>query len=67
VRDEFGLPDTYDGAGSLVGYADWFRTYAWIDLEPIDTGERGAYPIEWYSDDRQGDSSDEWALGNNMP
>jgi hypothetical protein len=67
MRHEFGLPDTYDGAGSLVGYADWLRTYAWIDLEPIDTGERGAYPYEWYFDDRQGDPSDEWSLGNNMP
>jgi hypothetical protein len=67
MREEFGLPDTYDAVGSLVGYADWLRTYAWIDLEPIDTGERGAYPYEWYFDDRQGDPSDDYSLGNNVP
>ncbi len=67
MREEFGLPDTHNGVGSLLGYADWLRTHAWIDLDPIDTGERGAYPYEWYFDDRQGDPSDEYSLGNNMP
>jgi hypothetical protein len=67
MREEFGLPDAYDGQGALLGFADWLRTYAWIDLEPIDTGERGAYPYEWYFDDRQGDPGDEWSVGNNVP
>jgi hypothetical protein len=67
VREEFGLPDDYDGQASLLGFADWLRTYAWLDLEPIDTGERGAYPYEWYFDDRQGDPEDEWSVGNNVP
>jgi hypothetical protein len=67
VREEFGLPDARDAAGSLVGYADWLRTYAWIDLEPSDTGGRGAYPYEWYFDGRQGDPQDEWSMGNNVP
>jgi hypothetical protein len=67
VRDESGLPASYAGVRSLVGYADWLRTHAWIDLEPIDTAERGVRPHGWYFDDRQGDPSDEWPLGNNMP
>jgi hypothetical protein len=67
MREEFGLPDTYDGVRSLVEYADWLRSYAWIDLASIHTGERGAYPYEWYFDDRQGDPSDDYSLGNNMP
>jgi hypothetical protein len=67
VREEFGLPDARDAAGSLVGYADWLRTYVWIDLEPSDTGGRGAYPYEWYFDGRQGDPQDEWSMGNNVP
>lgn len=52
MRDEFNLPDTYNAAGSFLAYADWLRTYAWIDLAPIDTGPRGAYPYEWWFDDR---------------
>jgi hypothetical protein len=67
MRDEFGLPDTYDARGSYLAYADWLRTYAWIDLEPIDTGPRAAYPHEWWFDERQGDPNDEWAVGNNVP
>jgi len=67
MREESGLPDAYDGQGALLGFADWLRTYVWIDLEPIDTGERGAYPYEWYFDGRQGDPEDEWSVGNNVP
>jgi hypothetical protein len=67
MREEFGLPDACDGRGALLGFADWLRTYAWIDLEPMETGERGAYPYEWYFDGRQGDLEDEWSVGNNVP
>jgi hypothetical protein len=67
MREEFGLADTYDGTGALLGFADWLRTYAWIGLEPVDAGERGAYPYEWYFDGRQGDPEDEWSVGNNVP
>jgi hypothetical protein len=67
MRQEFGLPDTYGAAESYLGFADWLHTYAWIDLEPIDTGARAAYPYEWWFDDRQGDINDEWAMGNNIP
>jgi hypothetical protein len=67
LRDEYGLPDTYNARDTFLAYADWLRTYAWLDLEPIDTGPRAAYPYEWYLDDRQGDLSDEYALGNNVP
>jgi hypothetical protein len=67
MREEFVLPDTYDAVGSLLAYADWLGTYAWIDLDPVETGERGAYPYEWYFDNRQGDPADDWSLGNNMP
>jgi hypothetical protein len=67
MREEFSLADTYDASGSLLGYADWLRTYAWIDLEPIETGERGAYPYHWYFDNRQGDPNVDWSEGNNVP
>jgi hypothetical protein len=52
MRDEFGLPDTYDATGSFLAYADWLRTYAWINLSPIATGARAAYPYEWWFDGR---------------
>ncbi len=67
MRGEFGLDDTYDARGSYLAYADWLRTYPWIDLEPIDTGPCAAYPYEWWFDDRQGDPDDEWSVGNNVP
>jgi hypothetical protein len=67
MRDEFGLPDTYGAGGSFLSYADWLRTYAWIDLDPVETGPRAAYPYEWWFDERQGDPSDEWSVGNNVP
>jgi hypothetical protein len=52
MRGEFRLPDTYGAGGSLLAYADWLRTYAWLDLTPIDTGSRAAYPYEWWFDGR---------------
>jgi len=50
--DAADLPDTHDAAGSLVGYADFLRTYAWLELSPVDTGSRGAYPYHWWMDGR---------------
>jgi hypothetical protein len=67
MREEFGLPDTQDARDSYLTYADWLRTYPWIDLEPTDTGPRAAYPYEWWFDERQGDPNDEWSQGNNIP
>jgi len=67
MRGEFGLPDATDATGSYLSYAHWLRTYAWLDLEPVDTGARAAYPYEWWFDGRQGDLNDEWAIGNNVP
>jgi len=52
MREEFGLTDTYDGTGSLIGYQNFLRTYAWINLSDIITGSRGAYPYHWYFDGR---------------
>ena len=53
VRAEFGLPD--NGArASYLAYAHWLRTYPWIDLSPIDTGPRAAFPYEWWFDGRTG-------------
>ena len=52
MQDEFGLPDTHDAAGSFLAYANWLRTYPWIDLPPIETGPRAAYPYEWWFDGR---------------
>jgi hypothetical protein len=56
MRDEFGLPDTYDARGAFLAYADWLHTYPWLDLDPIDTGPRAAYPYEWWSDGRADNS-----------
>jgi hypothetical protein len=67
MRGEFDLPDTYQARESYLAYANWLRTYAWLDLEPIDTGPRAAYPHEWWFDSRQGDPNDEWSTGNNVP
>jgi hypothetical protein len=52
MREEFGLPDTYGARDSFLAYTNWLRTYPWIDLDPIDTGPRAAYPYEWWFDDR---------------
>jgi hypothetical protein len=52
MRNEFGLLDTYGGESSFLAYADWLRTYPWLDLDPIDTGPRAAYPYEWWFDGR---------------
>ena len=65
VREEFGLPDTYDATASFLRYADWLRSYPWIDLSPVDTGSRAAYPYEWWFDGRaanQGPAINNWLL-----
>ncbi len=67
MRSEFGLPDTTRARDSYLAYIDWLVTYAWLDLEPVDSGPRAAYPFEWWFDERQGDLNDEWAVGNNIP
>ena len=58
VRREFGLPDTYEAEASYLAYVDWLHDYPWIDLEPIETGPRAAYPYEWWFDDRAGIAGD---------
>jgi len=67
MREEYGLPDAYNARGSYLAYADFLRTYALLELDPIDTGPRAAYPYEWWFDERQGNINDEWAEGNNIP
>jgi hypothetical protein len=67
MREEFGLPDTYDAQTSFTEYANWLGTCALLDPGPIDTGSRAAYPYEWFLDGRQGDPGDEWSVGNNVP
>ena len=65
MRDEFNLPDTYGARDSFLAYADWLRTYPWIDLPPVETGPRAAYPYEWWFDARaaNGDPSvNNWLL-----
>jgi hypothetical protein len=59
MRHEFGLPDAYDAEGSFLAYADWLHTYAWLDLAPIETGPRAAYPYEWWFNGRTGISGDD--------
>jgi len=65
MREEFGLADTYSAEGSFVAYADWLRTYPWIELSSIETGPRAAYPYEWWFDGRGGNddpSINNWLL-----
>ena len=52
MRSEFSLSDTYDAEDSFLAYADWLHTYAWLNLTPIGTGPRAAYPYEWWFDGR---------------
>jgi hypothetical protein len=52
MREEFGLPDTYNAGDSYLAYSNWLCTYPWIDLDPIDSASRGAYPYEWWFDNR---------------
>ncbi|RME66233.1 MAG: hypothetical protein D6790_00515, partial [Caldilineae bacterium] len=52
MKQEFGLPDNSHGRASFLAYADWLRTQAAIDLTPIDTGPRAAYPYQWWFDGR---------------
>jgi hypothetical protein len=54
MRGEFGLPDAYNAKESFLAYANWLRTYAWLDLPPLDTSPRAAYPYEWWFDGRRG-------------
>ena len=69
MREEFSLPDTYDARNSFLAYADWLRTTPWLDLTPIDSGSRAAYPYEWWFDGRTGipgeDNDNEDAAINN--
>jgi hypothetical protein len=67
MRAEFDVPDEHSARQSYLAYADWLRTYAWIDLAPIDSGPRAAYPYEWWFDGRTGDPKDEWSVGNSVP
>jgi hypothetical protein len=67
MRAEFDLPDEQGARETYLAYAGWLRTYAWIDLPPIDSGPRAAYPYEWWFDGRTGDPQDEWSVGNNVP
>lgn len=67
MRDEYGLPDTFKAKESYLAFTDWLCEYALIDLSPINTGPRAAYPYEWWFDGRQGDPNDEWSQGNNVP
>jgi hypothetical protein len=57
ARAEFGLAER--AKDSFLGYANWLRTCPWIDLPPIDTGARAAYPFEWWFDGRKNISGDD--------
>jgi hypothetical protein len=67
MRTEFDMPDEHSARETYLAYANWLRTHAWIDLPPIDSGPRAAYPYEWWFDGRMGDPQDEWSVGNNVP
>ena len=51
MRREFGLADD-DGDDHLLASADWLHRWPWLDLSPIASGDRAAYPYEWWLDDR---------------
>jgi len=56
MRSEFGLPDNYGAASSFQGFADWLHDYPWLSLTSVSSGERAAYPYEWWFDGRSGNS-----------
>jgi hypothetical protein len=61
MRAEYGLPDTYGAETSYLAYIDFLHTYVWLDIPPINTGSRAAYPYEWWFDGRvniPGDDND---------
>jgi hypothetical protein len=53
MRAEFGLPNS-DARSTFLAYSNWLRTWPWLDIAPVDTGPRGAYPYEWWFDGRTG-------------
>ncbi len=57
ARAEFGLPN--QGQSTFLAYANWLRTCPWLNLAPIDTGARAAFPYEWWFDGRQDIPGDE--------
>ncbi|MBN1312993.1 MAG: hypothetical protein JXB30_16395 [Anaerolineae bacterium] len=67
MREEFGLPDAGGTRASYLTYADWLRSYAWLDMAAAESGPRAVYPYEWWFDERQGDPNDEYSVGNNVP
>jgi len=54
MSGEFGVADSFDARGSLLGYQSFLGSYVWIDLTDGATGSRGAYPYHWYFDGRTG-------------
>ncbi len=48
MASEFGLSDVSAAKQSLLDYVVFLQTWAWLSLDPIDIGERAAYPYEWY-------------------
>ena len=63
---EFGLPENPTATQSALGYASWMRTFSWVELEIIGFGQRVSFPYEWWLDDRQGDSNDEYSIRKNI-
>lgn len=59
TRREFGLSDTQGARDSFLAFTNWLHTYAWIDLSPIETGPRSAYPYDWWFDGRTDIPGDE--------
>ncbi len=51
LRAELGL-DAGEAAGFVTRWADWLHRWAWLELPPGDSGDRGAYPYEWWFDQR---------------
>lgn len=51
LRSEFDL-DAGQGGAFVARYADWLHQWAWLDLAAIASGERAAYPHEWWLDQR---------------
>jgi len=52
VLDEFGLPDDAGARASYLAYADWLLDEALTPLPPIASGDRAAFPYEWWLDGR---------------
>ena len=63
MQAEYGRVDPSGGRATYLALAGWLRTRALIDLPPIDTGPRAAFPYQWeFLSGNTSASVDSWLL-----